>query len=290
MSTYLVVGANGGIGSALYAALKSSGATVWGTTQRALPQEDSNIVHLNLLDNPHDWQLPPITFDVAYLCAGICRMALCEEDPVGTSKVNITGMSALAKRLADAGTFVVFLSTNQVFSGNESFVPERAAYQPLNEYGRQKVVTETYIMEHCEPAAIVRLTKVVDPNLALIRQWMAQLTAHQPIEAFYDMMLAPVTLQQVIEVLIQVGQQKKPGYYHISGAADVSYLELAQYLASCLNRPQSLVHPVSALQKGIKKTFLPRFTTLSCSSTIALCGQKPPYFSEVIQAYFNKDT
>ncbi len=285
---HLVIGANGGIGSALYSRLKASVETVWGTTQRDLNSEDPQLFYLNLLDSPADWRFPNASFDVVYLAAGICRMALCESDPAGTSKVNIDGMTRLARFLSESGAFVVFLSTNQVFSGNDAFVTENAPYRPLNEYGRQKAVVEEFIKQHCPRSAIVRLTKVVEPNMAMINQWVERLLNNKPIEAFNDMMLAPVSLSLVVDVLVQVGAQKKPGCYQISGAEDVSYLVLAQYLASCLNRSQSLVQSVSALDKGIKKTFLPRFTTLSCSSTIALCGLIPPHFSEVIKECFQR--
>ena len=286
LANCLVVGANGGIGSALYSKLKSANVRVWGTSQRLLSNQDADIFYLNLLDSPIDWRFPIESFDVVYLCAGICRMALCEEDSVGTSKVNIDGMTALARHLSDAGAFIVFLSTNQVFSGSEPHVHEQAAYQPLNEYGRQKVIVEEFIKQHCPRSAIVRLTKVVEPNLPMIKNWIDRLQGHQPIEAFSDMVLAPVSLRQVVEVLVQVGHQMQAGCFQVSGMEDVSYLDVAHYLAAQLKRPPSLVQAVSALDKGIKKTFLPRFTTLSCSSTIALCGQKPPHFSEVVQECF----
>lgn len=283
----LVIGANGGIGSALYARLQADGAAVWGTSQREVAQQDARIFHLDLQDAASAWRFPVSSFDVAYLCAGICRMALCEEDPVGTSQVNITGMTALVRRLADMGAFVIFLSTNQVFSGDTSHVLENAPYSPLNEYGRQKAVVEEFIKQHCPHSAIVRLTKVVEPNMQIIQNWIERLLLHQPIDAFHDMMLAPVSRKQVVDVLTQLGQKKQSGCYQISGVDDVSYLDVAHYLAKCLNRPQSLVQSVSALDKGIKKNFLPRFTTLAGSSTIALCGQKQLHFSEVVQECFD---
>ncbi len=284
---YLVVGVNGTIGSALFAQLQLSGASVWGTTQRSSSANQPSIFYLNLLDSPSTWQFPDVNFDVVYLCAGICRMALCEEDPVGTCKVNIDGMVALARRLSDAGAFIVFLSTNQVFSGQSSFVAEDAVYQPLNEYGRQKSVVEILIRQHCPQSAIVRLTKVVEPNMQMIKNWIDRLKQHQSIEAFHDMVLAPVALRQVVEVLISLGDKQLAGCYQISGAEDVSYLDVANFLAQSLECPSSLVQPVSAIEKGIKKTFLPLFTTLSCSSTIAMCGQKPPHFSDVVHECFD---
>ena len=285
--THLVLGANGIIGSALFSRLQSTGVSTWGTTRRSNATPQQNMLPFDLLDPPATWPFANHHFDVVYLCAGICRMSLCEDDPIGTSKINIDGMMTAAKQLSDQGAFIVFLSTNQVFAGSEAFVPENAPDQPLNEYGRQKSIVEQQIRAHCPRSAIVRLTKVVEPNMPMIKNWIERLQQHQPIEAFHDMMLAPVSLRQVLDVLIRVGEEKQNGCYQVSGAEDVSYLDVANYLATRLESKSTLVHPVSAIDKGIKKTFLPRFTTLSCSSTIAICGQKPPHFSEVVQECFD---
>jgi dTDP-4-dehydrorhamnose reductase len=282
---HLIIGANGIIGSALFSRLQSQGAAVWGTSKRSDINQE-NIFAFNLLDDPATAPFATHPFDIVYLCAGVCRMALCEDDPITTSKINIDGMMSVARYFRDKGAFVVFLSTNQVFAGDQSFVPDDAPHQPLNEYGRQKAIVEQQIRTQCPRSAIVRLTKVVEPNMQMISNWMTRLKEHQPVEAFHDMMLAPVTLRQVLDVIVNVGQEKRSGCYQVSGAEDVSYFDVANYLATQLNRPATLVQSVSAVDKGIKKTFLPRFTTLSCSSTIALCGQKPPHFTEVVQESF----
>jgi dTDP-4-dehydrorhamnose reductase len=196
-------------------------------------------------------------------------------------------MIRLADYLAKKGTFIIYLSTNQVFSGQMPYVPEDAPYQPLNEYGRQKSIVENFIKEKCQPAAIVRLTKVIEPNMPLIQNWIEQLKQNQSIDAFHDMMLAPVSLRQVVDVLTELGEKRQPGCYALSGPEDVSYQNVATYLVNMLDVSPSLVRPVSALEKGIKKNFLPQFTTMLCSSTIALCGKTPPHFQEVLQECFN---
>lgn len=284
MSNHLVVGINGLIGSALFNRLQDlPHIHCFGTSQR----KDSlkkNVCYLNLLDTvswPHD------KFDVVYLCAGICRMALCEEDPALTGKVNVEGMMALVRQLAQTGAFIVYLSTNQVFSGNTPFAKCDTPYQPLNEYGRQKAEVERLIKTECPHSAIVRLTKVMEPNMQMIKNWISMLSQNKPIEAFHDMVLAPVTLRQVIDVLVSIGNHKQPDIYQVSGDLDLTYYDLAKFIAESLRKPLALVQSVSALEKGIKKNFLPQFTTLDTSSTIAACDLKPPSIFEVLQENFN---
>ena len=287
MPNHLVIGKTGTIGSALFTRLESINASVYGTTHRSDHSPQTNIFHLNLLDPPTTWTFPKTKFDVVYLCAGKCRMNLCEDDPIGTYKINVDATLALARHFADQGALIVYLSTNQVFSGEESHVPEQSPYQPLNEYGRQKAKIEELIKSHCPQSAIVRLTKVVEPNMQLIQNWIDRILQNQHVDAFNDMMLAPVSLRQVINVLINIGEKKQSGCYHVSGAEDISYHDLAKHITERLDRPTSLVKSVSAIDAGIKKIFLPRFTTLDCSSTIDTCDERPPQFIEVLNECFD---
>lgn len=281
---HLVVGMNGTIGSALYHRLQGLHASVVGTTQRTgMPAHDS-VRYLNLSD-PSTFDLVG-QYDVAYFCAGICRMAACESDPIGTAQINIDASLALAKYLAAQGTFIIYLSTNQVFSGEDAFVKADAKASPLNEYGRQKARIEALLREHIEQLAIVRLAKVVEPGFKLITDWISALNQNQPVRAFQDMILAPVTLRQVIDILIKIGNKMKSGTYQISGSEDISYYQLALILANWLKRPPELIQPVIASEAGIQKTFLPRFTTMDCSSIIADFNESPPRYDSVLRESF----
>lgn len=278
---------NGIIGSALYKHLQQSAAVnVVGTTQREGTSE-ANVSYLNLAEDPSKWRLPSTQFDAAFLCAGISRMAQCENEPLATQKVNVEGMTRLIKLLADSGTFIIYLSTNQVFSGEIPLATPDTSYQPRNEYGRQKVNVEEFIKAHCKRFAIVRLTKVIEPNAPLIKGWIERLREQQPIDAFLDLKIAPVSLRQVIACLVKIAQIEQTGCYQLSGIEDVSYYEIANYLVDKLRRPLSLVKASMAIEKGINKIFLPAHTSLDATHTNAFCGEKSPHYVEVLAECFN---
>lgn len=282
MANYLVAGMNGFIGGALFNHFKSIFAAVCGTTRR-VDHAKHPIYYLNLFEHSNQWKLPDLIFDVAFICTGVCQLSTCEDDPVLTRMVNVTRTIELIQLLSQRGTFIVYLSSNQVFSGSEPWVPVTANYKPINEYGRQKVNIEKWIKTNCKHWAIVRLTKVIPPKMPLLQDWSQKLMLNLPIEAFNDMMLAPVTLRQVIAVLLKIGQTKKEGYYHVSGIEDVSYFDLAKYLAKYLGQSEDLVKPIAALTQGVRKIFLPRFTSLDCFDTMDFCQIQSPLYHEVIK-------
>lgn len=284
----LIVGMDGTIGSALYQRLQTQADNIYGTTYRktALESPNDHIIYLDLGQTAANWDFKGHSFDVAYLCAGVCRMNLCESDPKSTRSINVDGMEALIQRLTDAGTFIIYLSTNQVFSGREPYAKVDAPYEPVNEYGRQKAEVEIYIKSHSTQYAIVRLTKVVEPGMLLIQNWIDQIAKGTSFRAFADMPLAPISIRYVVDTLILIGQKMQTGIYHLSGTEDVSYHQLATYLSQCLERDPTLVQSTSALDAGIQKNFLPQFTSLDCSSTIALSGKTPPKLQEVLHECF----
>lgn len=250
MKTALIIGAGGTIGGALANYLHAKGVDVIGTTHESLD-----------LATPASWpELPQA--DVAYLCAAITKLNDCENDPESTRLVNVTHMQLLAERLLAQGHFVVFLSSNQVFNGKKPHVAASDAPSPPNQYGKQKAEMEQWLMAR-EETAVLRLTKVISTPLPMIAAWKEALAKGEPVEAFDDLLFAPIPLNAVIEALTQIGEKRLAGISQLSGADDISYYEIAQKLADRLGVDRKKVVPAFALEKGIPASFLPKHGTLA---------------------------
>ena len=65
--------------------------------------------------------------------------------------------------------------------------------------------------------AVVRLTKVLAAELPLIGRWVEALKAGKPVEAFTDLICAPMPVDFVAEALARIGAQQKGGLFHLSG-------------------------------------------------------------------------
>ena len=74
----------------------------------------------------------------AVICADITDMAICETNPDETKTVNVTGTIELIKQFLQKKIHIVFLSTNQVFDGEEPMRKPDAPRNLINEYGKQK--------------------------------------------------------------------------------------------------------------------------------------------------------
>lgn len=260
MKSALIIGAGGMIGSALAAHLEARNISVTRFTRAELD-----------LAAPESWPELPVT-DVTYLCAAITKLDECENNPEAARIINVERLQKIAKKLLGRGSFVIFLSSNQVFDGS---LPKRDAYDepcPINAYGKQKADFERWLLSSRKPAAVLRLTKVISEPLPIIATWKKSLLAGENIEAFNDLVFAPITLASAITALEQIGQKKQSGIFQLSGE-DISYYELAKKVAHHLGVSESLVTSISGKSKGILPQFLPQFGSLKATPNLGLANK-----------------
>lgn len=264
----LVVGKESSLGAALIARLAARGDQVSATTRR----RDGDGLYLDLADSPATWQLP-VGLTTAYVCAGITSIQDCETRSEETARINVQGPVELCRRLARSGVFSVVFSSNLVFDGELPRARTDDPVRPQCVYGRQKAALECALRQEGLPCAIVRLTKVLDPAQSLFGHWTELLLSGRPIEAFTDMMMAPVTLAHAVTASLAAGDRRQPGLTHVSAQADISYYQAARRLAERLLADVSLVRAVSATRRTPATVFVPKHTALAPS---ALSGSLQP--------------
>src|SRR5690349_3726207 len=98
MQRVVVAGATGSIGRALSARLRRDGRHVVGVSRTPAGRED---VRLDLTSAQSSWPRWPAA-DVTYICIGSGGLEECERDPVGTRRVNVDAVSAVAREATAA--------------------------------------------------------------------------------------------------------------------------------------------------------------------------------------------
>lgn len=233
----LVVGADGTVGRALLAALRSAGRPCAGTSRR--PGADRR---LDLADPPSRWDGPPVS--VAYLCAAVARLDACEREPGGTARVNVDGVTVVAKMLAARGAFPVLFSTNHVFDGTR---PHRRPDEPVcprNEYGRQKAAAEAEVL--ALGGAVLRMTKVLGDTVPLFATWVTGAATTGVVRPFADMVMSPVPLATAVAYAMRLGNRRRSGVYHLSARRDITYADAALVGLTAVGFDPRVVKPVFA--------------------------------------------
>lgn len=273
ISSALIIGGDSTIGNALHTALCEQGIATTATTRR----ETIGYLPLNLAAQTQFWpELPDA--DVAFLCAAITKLDMCENHPDTTRIINVTHMQALTEKLQEQGTFIVFLSSNQVFDGASPFRKTTDTPIPATHYGKQKAEFESWLLARNHPAAVLRLSKVISGPLPVIESWRESLKKSEPVEAFTDLLFAPLPLDCVINAMQQIGEKKRAGIFHLSGTRDLSYYNIGLMLARKLGADPALIKPVSATSRDIPPNFLPKHGTLESSPFEGIIVPDPESF------------
>lgn len=276
MPEVLIVGAQSQIGGALVSALPDKGWSVVSTTRRNQADNAPECLSYDLSAPPSEWpQFPAV--EAAVICAAVTSQRACEDDPASSSLVNTEHAVALARQLHEAGTFVLLLSTVAVFDGSLPHQNHESETTPTNAYGRQKAAAEKAVLE-AKTAAVLRLSKVMGPEMPLLKQWQSDLAASKPITAFNDVTFAPISTLFVAELIDLILRREQCDIYHASGDEDLPYSEFAGSLCDALKAPHSLCSVQSA-HGGAK----PVHTTLDMAKERGLFSIEQPVSTETIR-------
>jgi dTDP-4-dehydrorhamnose reductase len=189
--------------------------------------------------------------------------------------------------MLEQGVFVSFISTNTVFGGERPWPQENDSHEPRIAYARQKAEGEAEIRSAAQRLGaadrlnIVRLTKILNASVSPLPAWFAAWQRGQPVEPFSDLIFAPMSLSFVGGALATLGEKRIAGNLHLSGAENVSYVELAYALARRLDVDTTLIRPTTAVAKGLNIPFKPRFSGLGMARTTPLSGIQPQRLDQV---------
>jgi dTDP-4-dehydrorhamnose reductase len=257
----LIVGGDSLIGRNLISPFKRQGFRIWQTTRRRQGVSDEAL-YLDLGKDRRLWSFPEVKVDFAILCAAITSTQKCEDDPDATRRINVTATVALARKLAAQGSFVIFLSTSAVFDGSRPFATADEPVNPKTEYGRQKAEAEKQLLRLGSSIAITRLGKVFYPGMPLFQSWITDLKAGKIIRPFSDLVCAPISLIAVVNFLLKVAKEKCGGISHLSGREDITYADVARWVAGMIGAHRTLVQPIESRNQA-RIVHVPNHTTLA---------------------------
>jgi dTDP-4-dehydrorhamnose reductase len=277
MSRILIIGGDSRIGATVAAQMKRRGCRVFKTT-RHTNLISSDTVYLDLSAPLSHWQPPAV--DACLLAGAVTSLKQCEDTPRYSERVNVAGSLLVAEKLRALGTYVLFLSSNQVFDGSLPRVTAETPVNPLTLYGMHKAKVEAVLSGWKNSAGILRITKVLDEHDGLLQHWKSSLLDGQSIQAFADYFMAPVPMSYVVNTIAGILQSPVEGIIQLSGDDDVSYFDTATRLAAELGI-RGGVKAVSAV-KSKSLAHVPSYTSLDCSRIEAISGEPCPSSSETV--------
>lgn len=283
---FLIVGGDSVTGAAFSQAARQRGHTTYETTRRR-PSVGNGRLYLDLAsDDIGQVELPKV--DVAFFCAAVSGFARCRKDPALARKVNIDSTAIVARRLIVGGAYVVLLSSAAVFDFQTPHVAGDSPTRPRTLHGSIKATAEKIFLDAGSRGAVLRLTKVLTADIGQIPSWIHSLRRGKCITAFSDLHIAPISLDDATTAMLAVANDGGAGIYQMSGAKDISYYDIALYLAREMRRQTDLVRSARAIDAGLPAEDIARYTTLDTSRLEGLTRRPAPEPYDVVDSVYRE--
>ena len=188
--------------------------------------------------------------DAVVHAATLTDVDKCELDKGLAWKVNVDGTKNVADACMDMETFLFYVSSDYVFSGEKGCYHEYDARDPVNYYGLTKVEAEEIVK--CLPEYFIARPSVIygatpaagKVNFAL---WLIEtLSKGERVKIVKDQWNTPTLNTNFAEMTLEALERRLTGIYHLCGATRVSRLEFAKKIADVFGLDKELIDPVKS--------------------------------------------
>lgn len=170
----------------------------------------------------------------------------CEDRMDEALAINATGTKNVADAAREAGSKLIYVSTDFVFDGRKGMYREDDPVNPISFYGYSKLLGEYYTI--MTPGYAIARTGVVFGNA---RQnyvsWVRDsLKNNVKIKVVTDQYNSPTLSIDCAEAIAVIIKNDATGIFHTAGSERVSRYEFAQKIAGHYGLDGSLIEPITS--------------------------------------------
>jgi dTDP-4-dehydrorhamnose reductase len=217
----VVTGAKGQLGTDLVHLLADKGYEVYG-----YGREELDITNFDQVKQVISEANP----DVVIHAAAYTKVDLAESEPDKAFLINAYGTRNVAVSSEAVEAKLVYISTDYVFDGTAN-VPynEFAPTNPINVYGKSKLVGEQFVRDLHSKFFIVRTSWVYGKNGNNFVNTMLKLAEERDeLMVVHDQVGCPTYTIDLANCILELIQTEKYGIYHVSNSGYCSWYEFAK--------------------------------------------------------------
>jgi len=163
-------------------------------------------------------------------------------------------------KLINSKTYIIYISTDYVYSGNENFYIDNANPQPKNFYGKLKLDIEFNIKKDFSNYLILRSPKIFSTNIklnTLYSEIYKKLKNKEKLNALVDQKIQLLNLDDFIKIILKIINKKIKiiGNFNLVGKTITRY-DFTKLIAKKFNFKKNLINPISF--KSLKEKYLPK--------------------------------
>lgn len=168
--------------------------------------------------------------DVIIHCAAYTAVDLAEKEHQICMDINANSTENIAKIAREINAKMVYISTDYVFSGNDNQPHnEYEKPNPINFYGKSKLLGEKFVQENLEKYFIVRTSWVFGKNGNNFVNKMLNISKEKSeIAVVSDQIGSPTYTVHLAYFIAELVKTDKYGIYHATGSGHCSWDEFAR--------------------------------------------------------------
>ncbi len=268
-----ITGGGGLLGSKLAEIAMDEGHKVFSGYNHNLPDKGESVKFDLAIDNSIDKAIGLIQPEVIFHTAALTDVDKCERERDLACEINVRGTKILAEAAKNSGAFLVYISTDYVFDGSQGLYREDDATNPISHYGYTKLLGEKYADCVARPCVIYGSRPASGKvNFAL---WIIdKLLRGERIKIVTDQYISPTLNTNLARMLLEAGEKRLEGIYHLAGAERISRFDYACRLADAFGLDKSLIAPSKMAEIGWKAK-RPMDSSMNVTKAAQLLKEKP---------------
>ena len=202
MENYLLIGASGYIGSALYHYLIKNDLLVTGTSTKG----SEKFLPLNL-ENPKNLNEIKINkYSCVFFAAAISSPDICSKEYAYAQEINVKKSSEIISTFLQNGIKVIFLSSDTVYGEQINPFNENMQANPLGDYALMKYQVENKFKDY-DLFKAIRLSYVFSRQDKFTRYLLKTTEKKEIAEIFHPLKRSVIYINDVVEGLISLSRQ-----------------------------------------------------------------------------------
>jgi dTDP-4-dehydrorhamnose reductase len=185
--------------------------------------------------------------DIIIYCSALTNVDLCEKEIELSNKINGYSVDNFSKNFD--GLFI-YISTDYVFDGKNGPYNEDSKTNPINAYGKSKLLGEEIVKKTFANYLIIRTNVVFDIGYkASFLDWVVKsLISKKNITVVNDQINNPIWTHDLANAIDYLIKEKFYGLIHVGSDFLCSRYKFAQIIAKKWKFNQGMIKPISTVQ------------------------------------------
>ena len=284
---YLVTGSAGLIGNQLVNDLEKSGEIVYSCYNNVKPLYGIPI-QLDLLDLEGIHKIfKKIQPDIVIHSAALTDVEKCEVEQKLANSINVRATEVIATEVENISSYLMYISTDYVFDGNQGLYKETDLTNPLSNYGITKLSGEKIIQDKTSRWSIIRTSTPFGKHYLkkTFPVWVYEnLKINKKINILENQFTSPTYVPNLSEMILEIIFHRLEGFFHLAGSTKISRFEFAKMIATKFDLNLSLLNPVK-IDSMPWKAIRPIDSSLDISKINTMLKIKPYTISQSLDDY-----